>query len=80
MDDFVRRFLKHRGFSNDIIKAVEEKTKKRTEEEEMKDRLLAEAMTKEMVNQMLPMFRKKLKEDQEAKDKPKEPRKIIMPD
>jgi hypothetical protein len=76
-DNFIRKFLKHRGFSVDIQKAVDEKTAKISEEQEMKHRLLAEAMTKQFVNEMMPMFRKKLESDQKAKEKPI--RKIIIP-
>ena len=76
-DNFIRNFLKHRGFSNDIQKAVDEKTVKSSEEKEMKDRLLAEAMTKQMVNDMMPMFRRHM---EAAKKKEEAPvRKIIIP-
>ena len=77
-DNFIRQFLKHRGFSNDIQKAVDEKTAKITEEQEMKHRLLAEAMTKQFVNDMMPLFRKKMENDQKPKDE-KPVRKIIIP-
>ena len=76
-DTFIRKFLRHRGFSTDIQKAVDEKTAKITEEQEMKHRMLAEAMTKQFVNDMMPMFRKKLESDQKAQEKPI--RKIIIP-
>ena len=76
-DNFIRNFLRHRGFSTDIQKAVDEKTAKISEEQEMKHRMLAEAMTKQMVNDMMPMFRKKMESDQKAKEKPV--RKIIIP-
>jgi len=68
MDDFIKKLLKHRGFSNNILQAVEERTKRTSAEKEMEDRLLAEAMTKEMVNQMMPMFRKHLEKQQKAKE------------
>lgn len=76
-DNFIRNFLRHRGFSTDIQKAVDEKTAKISEEQEMKHRMLAEAMTKQFVNDMMPMFRKKMESDQKAKEKPV--RKIIIP-
>ena len=76
-DNFIRNFLRHRGFSTDIQKAVDEKTAKISEEQEMKHRMLAEAMTKQMVNDMMPMFRKKMESDQKAQEKPI--RKIIIP-
>lgn len=77
-DNFIRQFLKHRGFSTDIQKAVDEKTAKLTEAEEMKHRMLAEAMTKQMVNEMMPMFRRQLEKSQE-KPEEKPIRKIIIP-
>jgi hypothetical protein len=76
-DNFIRNFLRHRGFSTDIQKAVDEKTAKITEEQEMKHRMLAEAMTKQFVNDMMPMFRKKMESDKKAEEKPI--RKIIIP-
>ena len=77
-DNFIRQFLKHRGFSNDIQKAVDEKTAKSSEEKEMKDRLLAEAMTKQMVNDMMPLFRRHMEAAQKKKEDPAV-RKIIIP-
>jgi UDP-galactopyranose mutase len=78
-DNFIRQFLKHRGFSTDIQKAVDEKTAKLSEAEEMKHRLLAEAMTKQFVNEMMPMFRKKMEQDQTKKTEEKPVKKIIIP-
>jgi SPX domain protein involved in polyphosphate accumulation len=77
-ENFIRQFLKHRKFGNNIIQAVEEKTKKTSEEKEMEDRLKAEAMTKVIVNEMMPTFRKMLEEQQKPKEKAI--RKIIIPD
>ena len=76
-DNFIRQFLKHRGFSTDIQKAVDEKTVKSSEEKEMKDRLLAEAMTKQMVNDMMPMFRRHMEAEKKKQEAPV--RKIIIP-
>ena len=77
-ENFIRQFLKHRKFGNNIANAVDEKTKKTTAEQEMEHRLLAEAMTKGIVNEMMPTFRKMMEEEQKAKEKPV--RKIIIPD
>jgi len=77
-DNFIRQFLKHRKFGNNIVQAVEEKTKKTTAEQEMKHRLEAEAMTKVIVNEMMPTFRKMMEAEQKAKEKPV--KKIIIPD
>lgn len=78
MDNFIRKFLKHRGFSNDVIKAVEEKTKKSSEEDEMVHRMKAEALAKVMINEAMPAFREYMKKMEEAKKQPKPERKIII--
>ena len=80
-DNFIRQFLKHRKFGNNIANAVDEKTKRTSAEKEMEDRLLAEAWTKEAVNAMMPMFRKMMEEEQKAKEtaSQKPIRKIIIP-
>jgi hypothetical protein len=77
-ENFIRQFLKHRKFGNNIANAVDEKTKKTTAEQEMAHRLQAEAMTKMMVNEMMPTFRKMMEKEQQAKEKPV--KKIIIPD
>ena len=77
-DNFIRQFLKHRKFGNNIIAAVEEKTRKTNAEQEMEHRLKAEAMTKVIVNEMMPTFRKMMEEQQKPKEKPV--KKIIIPD
>ena len=76
-ENFIRQFLKHRKFGNNIADAVDAKTKKTTAEQEMEHRMLAEAMTKGIVNEMMPTFRKVMEEEQKAKEKPV--RKIIIP-
>lgn len=77
-DNFIRQFLKHRKFGNNIANAVDERTKRTSEEKEMEDRLKAEAMTKLIVNEMMPTFRKMMEEEQKKKEKPI--RKIIVSD
>ena len=77
-DNFIRQFLKHRKFGNNIIQAVEERTKRTSAEKEIEDRLKAEAMTKVIVNEMMPTFRKMMEEQQKPKEKPV--KKIIIPD
>ena len=81
-ENFIRQFLKHRKFGNNIANAVDEKTKRTSAEKEMEDRLKAEAMTKLIVNEMMPTFRKMMEEEQKAKETAgqKPIRKIIMPD
>ena len=83
MDNFIRQFLRHRKFGNNIAQAVEEKTKRTTAEQEMQHHLQAEAMTKMMVNEMMPTFRKMLEEERKAKEaasQPKPVKKIIIPE
>jgi hypothetical protein len=77
-DNFIRQFLKHRKFGTKIADNVDEKTKKTTAEQEMEHRLLAEAITKGIVNEMMPTFRKMIEDEQKAKEKPV--RKIIVSD
>jgi hypothetical protein len=77
-DNFIRQFLKHRKFGNNIANAVDEKTKRTSEEQEMEHRIKAEAMTKVIVNEMMPTFRKMMEEQQKPKEKPV--KKIIIPD
>jgi triphosphoribosyl-dephospho-CoA synthetase len=76
-DNFIRMFLKHRKFSNNIAEEVDKKTRKTTAEQEMQHRLEAEAMTKLIVNEMMPTFRKMMEEQQKPKEKPV--KKIIIP-
>jgi len=71
------KLLKSRGFSNDVIKAVEENVKRDTQEKEMLDREKAMGLTLKMVNEMLPH----LKQAMEAEEKRKaNMRTIIVPD
>lgn len=74
-DKFLRNLLKSKGFSSDIAKqiekAVEKKAKLDSEQKEMKDRELAAAMTKDILNQVLPHLRKAVDE--------KPVKKIIIP-
>jgi hypothetical protein len=77
-DNFIRQFLKHRKFGNNIIEEVEKKTLRTTAEQEMEHRVKAEAMTKVIVNEMMPTFRKMMEEEQKKQEKPI--RKIIVPD
>ena len=76
-DNFIRQFLKHRKFGSNIAEEVDKKTRKTTEEQEMQHRLEAEAMTKLIVNEMMPTFRKMMEEQQKPKEKPV--KKIIIP-
>ena len=76
-DNFIRQFLKHRKFGNNIAEEVDKKTRKTTAEQEIQHRLEAEAMTKLIVNEMMPTFRKMMEEQQKPKEKPV--KKIIIP-
>ena len=76
-DNFMRKFLRHRGFSNDMAKAVDEKTQKTTEEMEQYHREVAAGLTKVIANQMMPLFRKRLENQQKQSETPE--KKIIIP-
>jgi len=52
-DNFLRGLLARAGISNDIAKAVEEKTKKLTEEQEQWAQLQASDITKKIINEIL---------------------------
>ena len=70
----LRQLLKSAGISNDIVKEVERKAKKTSEEMEREHQEKALAMTKMMLNEAL-RYRK------EHGQKPEEPMKtIIIPD
>lgn len=80
-ENFIRQFLKHRKFSTKIADNVDEKTRRTTAEQEMEHRMMAEAMTKNIVNEMMPTFRKMIEQEQKAKEAKEKPiRKIIIPD
>lgn len=81
MDNVIRKLLKSKGFSNDMIKAVEEKTKKSSEEEEMVHRLKAEALAKTFINASMPELREMVRKMEAANNPPSAPKKtIITPD
>lgn len=77
-DRLLRNILKSRGFSNDVAKAieraVEKKTLKEAQEKEMRDREIAAAMTRGILNEVLPHLRKAM---EKTPDKPV--KKIIVP-
>lgn len=76
-DKFLKDLLRSKGFSNDVLKAIEENVKRDTQEKEMLDREKAMGLTLKMVNEMLPH----LKQAMEAEEKRKANMKtIIIPD
>lgn len=76
-DKFLKNLLKSKGFSNDVLKAIEENVKRDTQEKEMLDREKAMGLTIKMVNEMLPH----LKQAMEAEEKRKaNMRTIIIPE
>lgn len=73
----LKKLLKSKGFSNDVIKAVEENAKRDSQEKEMLDREKALGITLKMVNEMLPH----LKQAMDAEEKRKaNMRTIIVPE
>jgi hypothetical protein len=76
-DKFLKNLLKSRGFSTDVVKAIDENVKRDTEKKEMLDREKALGLTLKMVNEMLPH----LKQAMEANEKRRANMKtIIIPD
>ena len=72
----LRQLLKHAGISNDIVKEVERKAKKTTEQMEQEHQEKAMALTKMMLNEAL-RYRKEHGNDKQAAD---QMRTIILPD
>lgn len=74
-DRFLRNLLKSKGFSanvaKEIEKAVEKKALKESQEKEMRDREIAAAMTRGILNEVLPHLRKAMEQ--------KPVKKIIIP-
>ena len=76
-DRFLKNLLRSKGFSTDVVKAVEENAKRDSEEKEMLDREKALGITLKLVNEMLPH----LKQAMEAEEKRKaNMRTIIVPE
>ena len=74
-DRFLRNLLRSKGFSTNVAKeierAVEKKAVKQSQDKEMRDREIAAAMTKGILNEVLPHLRKAMEQ--------KPVKKIIIP-
>ena len=74
-DRFLRNLLRSKGFSTNVAKeierAVEKKAQKQSQDKEMRDREIAAAMTKGILNEVLPHLRKAMEQ--------KPVKKIIIP-
>ena len=77
MDKWLSDLLKSKGFGNDVQKAIDENTKRDTEEKEALDRENALGLTLKMVNEMLPSLKQAMEAEQKRKDNI---RTIIIPD
>ena len=71
----LKQLLKNAGISNDIIKEVERKAKKSSEQMEEEHREKAMAMTKMMLNDAL-----RYRKEHGQPEKPPFEKKIIIPD
>jgi hypothetical protein len=76
-DKFLKNLLKSRGFSTDVVKAIDENVKRDTEEKEMLDREKALGLTLKMVNEMLPHLKQAIEAEEKRKANMKT---IIIPD
>lgn len=72
----LRQLLKNAGISNDIVKEVERKSKKISEQTEQEHQERAMALTKMMINDAL-RYRKEHGDDKKAAE---QVRTIILPD
>lgn len=61
-DRFLRNLLRSKGFSTNVAKeiekAVEKNAQKESQDKEMRDREIAAAMTRGILNEVLPHLRK----------------------
>jgi chorismate mutase len=73
-DNFLRGLLARAGISNDIHKAIEEKTKKLTEEQEAWAQLQASDITKKIINEVLG----DMKAQEARKQAGQDPKKVII--
>jgi 6-phosphogluconate dehydrogenase (decarboxylating) len=73
-DNFLRGLLARAGISNDIAKAVEEKTKLISEEKEAWAQLQASEITKKVINEVLA----DMKAQEAKKQAGQDPKKIIL--
>ena len=81
MDNAIRKFLKAKGFSNDIIKAVEERTKKNSEQDEIVDLEKTNALARTFINASMPQIREMVRQMEASQKPPSKPKKtIITPD
>jgi hypothetical protein len=76
-DKFLKNLLKSRGFSTDVVKAIDENVRRDTEEKEMLDREKALGLTLKMVNEMLPHLKQAMEADEKRRANMKT---IIIPD
>ena len=72
----LRQLLRQAGISNDIVKEVERKSKKISEQTEQEHQEKAKAMTKMLVNEAL-RYRKEHGNDKQAAE---QVRTIVLPD
>ena len=73
-DNFLRGLLAKAGISNDIAKAVDEKTRAITEEQEAWAQLQASDITKKIINEVLA----DMKAQEAKKQAGQDPKKIII--
>lgn len=74
---FLSDLLRSKGFSNDVGKAVEENSRRDSEEKEAMDREKALGLTLKMVNEMMPSLKKAMEAEEKRRANIKT---IIIPD
>ena len=63
----MKDLLRSKGFSTDVIKAIDENVKRDSEEKERLDREKALGLTLKMVNEMLPSLRQAIEAEEKRK-------------
>ena len=66
-EKWMKDLLRSKGFSADVVKAVDENVKRDSEEKERLDREKALGLTLKMVNEMLPSLRQAMEAEEKRR-------------
>ena len=66
-EKWIKDLLRSKGFSADVVKAIDENVKRDSEEKERLDREKALGLTLKMVNEMLPSLRQAMEAEEKRR-------------
>ena len=66
-EKWMKDLLRSKGFSADVVKAIDENVKRDSEEKERLDREKALGLTLKMVNEMLPSLRQAMEAEEKRR-------------